>query len=92
MVTGMHRAPFRITVPRGAGSYRFVMYGHGTGGNVRDGAFDQEIASNGAAKVGLQFSGWTDEDVIHTFENFANSSRRCWIPRGRSCHRPLSLT
>ncbi len=63
-------APFRVVVPAGRADYRFVMYGHGTGGRYDESTFDTEIASGGAAKVGVQFDGWTESDVIQTFLGF----------------------
>jgi hypothetical protein len=70
--TGTTEAPFRILVPAGTGDYRFVMYGHGTGGNHLDDAFDGDIAGLGAAKVGVRIYGWTDADVLTTFANLVN--------------------
>lgn len=67
IASGTRTAPFRVVVPAGAGSYRFVMFGHGTGGNYQDDTLDAELAAGGAAKVGIQFDGWTDIDVIPTF-------------------------
>jgi hypothetical protein len=67
VATGVHDAVFRVVVPVGTGSYRVVMYGHGTGGNFHDDSFDGPITAAGAAKVGLRFVGWTDTDVINTF-------------------------
>ena len=43
------------------------MYGHGTGGDYFDTTLDTEIAGGGIAKIGIQFDGWTSEDVITTF-------------------------
>jgi len=63
-VHGEVHAPFRIVLPAGSGDYRVAMYGHGTGGNVQDVAFDQEIARHGMAKVGIQFSGWTGDTLM----------------------------
>ena len=64
---GKRDAPFRVVVPVGTGDYRFVMYGHGTGGNFHDATFDTEIATFGVGKIGIQFDGWTDKDVLDTF-------------------------
>jgi hypothetical protein len=64
---GKRDAPFRVVVPAGKGDYRFVMYGHGTGGNFHDATFDTEIATFGVGKVGIQFDGWTDKEVLDTF-------------------------
>jgi hypothetical protein len=66
-VIGTRTAPFRVVVPVGTGNYRFVMYGHGTGGNYDDTTFDTQIAGGGAAKIGIQYDGWTSTDVIDTF-------------------------
>jgi hypothetical protein len=64
---GTTGAPFRVMIPAGEGDYPFVMYGHGTGGNERDAAFDGDLGQLGIAKVGVRLYGWTDEDVILTF-------------------------
>ncbi|MCB9597033.1 MAG: hypothetical protein H6719_30195 [Sandaracinaceae bacterium] len=69
MERGTTEAPFRVVVPAGEGDYRFVMYGHGTGGNELDDAFDGDLAGEGIAKVNLRFYGWTDTDVLLTFSN-----------------------
>lgn len=70
VASGTRTAPFRIVLPAGTGSYRFVMFGHGTGGSYDDDTFDREIAQSGAAKVGIQFDGWTGDEVIQTFLGF----------------------
>ncbi len=67
MELGRTDAPFRVLVPAGTEGYRFLMYGHGTGGNQDDDAFDAELASAGLAKVNVRLYGWTDTDVIATF-------------------------
>lgn len=67
VAVGTREAPFRIVIPRGEGDYRFVMYGHGTGGTVHDDTFDSELAELGIAKVGVEFHGWTETEVIPTF-------------------------
>lgn len=64
---GTHDAPFRVAIPPGEGDYRMLMYGHGTGGTVDDSAFDDSIAELGAAKVNVEFYGWTEATVIDTF-------------------------
>jgi hypothetical protein len=64
---GTRQAPVRVEIPKGAGDYPFIMYGHGTGGNFHDSAFDEELASTGIAKVGISFYGWTDDEVLPTF-------------------------
>ena len=66
-VIGTRSAPFRVVVPVGTGDYKFVMYGHGTGGDYNDTTLDAEIAAAGAAKVAIQLDGWTSETVIDTF-------------------------
>lgn len=71
VAVGVHDAPFRIMLPRGTGDYRVLMYGHGTGGTVEDSAFDDAIAGEGAAKVGIEFYGWTESTVIDTFVRLA---------------------
>lgn len=67
--SGSREAPFRVAIPKGSGDYRFVMYGHGTGGEFRDTAFDEELAREGIAKVGIQFHGWTTDEALATFLN-----------------------
>jgi hypothetical protein len=64
--TGVHDAPFRVTIPRGTGPYRAILFGHGLGGDYSDDAFDPDIAAVGAAKVGVRFVGLTGGDVIDT--------------------------
>ncbi|MGE0784873.1 MAG: hypothetical protein AB7S26_04230 [Sandaracinaceae bacterium] len=66
---GTRDSPFRVLVPAGTDDYRFVMYGHGTGGNERDDLFDRELAGLGIAKVNVRFYGWTDSDVLLTLAN-----------------------
>lgn len=65
-VIGTRSAPFRVVIPTGSGDYRFIMFGHGTGGTFDDATFDSEIAGSGAAKIGVQFDGWTENDVLQT--------------------------
>ena len=67
VASGAREAPFRVAIPAGSGDYPFVMYGHGTGGNFHDSAFDEELAQIGVAKVGISFYGWIDNEVIATF-------------------------
>jgi pimeloyl-ACP methyl ester carboxylesterase len=43
------------------------MFGHGTGGEFRDTAFDEELAQENIAKVGVQFYGWGKDDALATF-------------------------
>lgn len=66
MVLRTGEAPFRIVVPRGTGSYRPVLYGHGAAGNFHDDAFDATLAEQNIAKVGVQFDGWTDDTLVGT--------------------------
>lgn len=60
-------APFRVMVPAGAGDYRFVMWGHGTGGDFDDDSFDAELGTHGVGKVSIRFNGWTGSDLLGTF-------------------------
>lgn len=55
--------PFRVVVPAGVGDYRYVLYSHGTSGDVRDTAFDELIAGSGAAKVNVEIDGWTEASL-----------------------------
>jgi hypothetical protein len=61
---GSRSHPFRLVVPQGEGDYRVAMYGHGTGGDVHDSTFDDTIAGGGFAKVGIEFQGWTGDELI----------------------------
>jgi hypothetical protein len=72
VASGKRDAPFRVVIPAGTGDYRFVMYGHGTGGNFHDTTFDTEIATRGVGKVGIQFDGWTDKAVLDTLLAFTH--------------------
>ncbi|MGZ3475732.1 MAG: hypothetical protein ACXWUG_16745, partial [Polyangiales bacterium] len=67
IANGTREAPFRIAIPQGAGDYRFVMFGHGTGGEFRDTAFDAELTKEGIGKVGTSFYGWTKDEALPTF-------------------------
>jgi hypothetical protein len=64
------RAPWRVMIPRGTGAWPVVLWGHGTGGDVRDTSFDAVIAAAGAAKLNFEFDGWTGDRVIETFAAF----------------------
>lgn len=80
---GTGDAPFRIVVPSGTGDYRAVLYGHGAGGNFHDPAFDDTLAGHGVAKVGVQFGGWTDTDLVVTLSHLVNvldGSHRAFAP------------
>lgn len=78
-IVGDAAIEFRICVPSGTGSYRVALYGHGTGGDVSDDAFDSEMAAYGISKVNLRFDGWTGADFIDTllgFKAFLEGSER----------------
>jgi hypothetical protein len=68
--SGSREAPFRIVLPAGQGTYPFLMFGHGTGGEFTDDILDAEVASLGGAKVGIELHGWTKADVLDTFVGF----------------------
>jgi hypothetical protein len=72
LVQGAGDAVFRVVLPAGRGPYRVVMYGHGTAGNVRDDLFDERIAAEGVAKVGIEFAGWNGDGVFDTFTGFTH--------------------
>ncbi len=77
---GTRTSTFRITLPaagfEGPGTdYRVALYGHGTGGDVNDGSFDTEIASEGVVKVNLEFHGWTGDDLLYTFADLLTLMR-----------------
>ena len=65
-VYGQTSTVFRVMVPRGTGDYRAVMYGHGTGGELGDPAFDDALAGLGIAKVSLEWTGWTEAGLPQT--------------------------
>lgn len=67
MQTGTREAPFRAIVPKGMGDYRFVLYGHGTGGDYTDDSFDELLGDNGIGKISIRFNGWTDKELVATF-------------------------
>ncbi|MFT3711781.1 MAG: hypothetical protein QM817_29435 [Archangium sp.] len=67
---GTHVTPFRAVLPAGTGSYHVVIYGHGTGGTVNDDTFDREIIGVGAAKLNLQWDGWTETTTVSTLVSF----------------------
>ena len=81
MVVGDAAIEFRISVPAGPEDvpYKVTLYGHGTGGDVTDDLFDQELATQDVAKLNLRFDGWTDDDFVQTlvgFEAFVDGSER----------------
>lgn len=59
-----YSVPFRVVIPKGESDYHFILYCHGTSGNVGDTAFDATIAGAGAAKVNVEIDGWTDTTVV----------------------------
>jgi hypothetical protein len=75
---GVHSPPFRIVIPStGADGvvgtdYRVAMYGHGTGGDVTDDSFDEDIAATGTAKVGIRFAGWNGDELVMTIADFTS--------------------
>ncbi len=73
MPTSTHDAPFRVLVPSGTGTYPIAMFGHGLGGNFHDDSFDEVFAANHAAKVSVQFTGFTDTDVINSFSGLTHA-------------------
>lgn len=75
MEVGRTDAPFRVLIPAGTEDYRFLMFGHGTGGNEADASFDDDLAAEGLAKVGVRIYGWTDADVIETFTSLQQTVR-----------------
>jgi hypothetical protein len=78
-VTGTAPIEFRLTVPGGEGDFRIALYGHGTGGDVSDDAFDRELGGAGIAKLNLRFTGWTGDDFVQTligFNTFLEGSER----------------
>ena len=72
MQQGTGDAPFRVVVPSGTGNYRAILYGHGAGGNFHDDAFDTTFAMQGTAKVGVQFYGWTDTELLGSLSRLVN--------------------
>ncbi|NOY26170.1 MAG: hypothetical protein GXP62_09890 [Oligoflexia bacterium] len=66
---GETQAPFRVVLPRGTGAYRVTLYGHGTGGDVTDDAFDEDFASYDIAKAGTRFIGWTGDELVTLFSS-----------------------
>jgi hypothetical protein len=70
VVSGTRDVPFRAVIPAGEGDYRFALYGHGTGGDVTDDAFDAELARAGIAKVNVRFDGWTGDELLPNLLGF----------------------
>ena len=69
-IVGEAPIEFRVMVPAGAGDYPVALYGHGTGGDVSDPAFDIELGEEGVAKLALRFDGWTGDDLAQTLLRF----------------------
>ncbi len=63
---GDDEAPFRVTIPRGEGDYRTVVFGHGAGGSVEDSTFDEALADEGVAKIGMELTGFNDTALFDT--------------------------
>lgn len=72
LAMGETDARFRVLIPRGTGDYRTVLFGHGAGGTVEDGSFDETLAVEGIAKVNVEFRGWTDAEIIDTLTTVAD--------------------
>lgn len=69
--TERYDAPFRVLLPRGTSAdYPVVIFGHGLGGEVSDGSFDELLTHAGAAKVNVRFDGLTESEMINTFLGF----------------------
>jgi hypothetical protein len=60
---GTRNAPFRFVLPDGVDEAPIVLFGHGTGGDVTDSSFDEEIATEGFVKLNVQFDGWDESQV-----------------------------
>jgi hypothetical protein len=78
-VVGTTSIEFRMSIPATEGDYRVALYGHGTGGDVNDPAFDDELGHEGIAKLALRFDGWTGDDFVLTlvgFSTFLDGSAR----------------
>jgi hypothetical protein len=63
-------APFRLTVPKGTGDYRILLFGHGTGGSIEDTNFDGYLGRLNVGKVNYRFDGWTEDQVLVTILGF----------------------
>ncbi len=71
VAVGTHSAVFRVVVPAGEGDWPVALYGHGTGGDVTDGLFDEQLAEQGLGKAGMQFHGWNGEELINSITYFS---------------------
>jgi hypothetical protein len=67
---GVHEVPFRVVLPSGDGPLPMVVFGHGTGNDVHDPGLDDTFGAMGAAKLNLEFEGWTRATVPATFLGF----------------------
>jgi hypothetical protein len=63
---GVQDVQFRIAMPRTTRDYPVVIWGHGTGGDYTDDAFDEGFTGGGLAKVGFNYLGWTGDSIIQT--------------------------
>ncbi len=84
--TGTREAPFRVIVPAGSGNYRFVLYGHGTGGDYTDDSFDELLGENGIGKIAIRFDGWTNSELIQTFSTLARMAEATHRASARTMH------
>jgi hypothetical protein len=64
--SGTDESPFRVVIPRGTGDYRTVLFGHGAGGSANDGTFDEALAAEGIAKVGMELTGFHGDVLLQT--------------------------
>ena len=64
VTVGTRDAPFRVVIPSGEGDWPVILYGHGMGGDVSDASFDATMTDNGGGKVGLEWQGWTSDDMM----------------------------
>jgi hypothetical protein len=68
-------APFRVTVPKGTGSYPIILFGHGAGGSVRDNNFDRPLAEIGLGKANYEFDGWTSDTIVDSLGEIQRAFR-----------------
>ena len=64
--SGTDESPWRVVIPRGTGDYRTVLFGHGAGGSANDGTFDEALAAEGIAKVGMELTGFHGDALFET--------------------------
>ena len=60
------QTPFRVVIPVGDDDYRTALYGHGTGGELEDTEFDEDMAAWGLAKANVRWLGWTGDEFLGT--------------------------